>query len=157
MPNVFTLGPSFDKHFEPLPVVTVPSATPGHRQIEFDHPPTSPGGNVHVHFLPATNPGDTLRSTSTPSSATTFKASPPATSARPTGSSRTPTPTVSRRSSTSRRSPSRHRACGPACNPTSSRRCLSSRRDGVSLDALPHRKKLLKRLSQNSYAHDART
>src|SRR5208337_4073435 len=63
---------------------------------------------------------------------------PPPDQRTPTGSSSTPTPTASRRSTPKRRSPWRPWACAPACNPTSSRRDWSSPRDGVSRVRLLH-------------------
>src|SRR5208337_2664624 len=54
MASVFILGPSLDDVIEPMPQVTVPGAvTPGRRRIAFAQPPTAPGGNVNLTFLPA--------------------------------------------------------------------------------------------------------
>lgn len=60
--STFVLGPSLDGVIEPIPA-TVPDAkvaAPGRRQVIFDAPPTSPGGNVHLLLEPPLNPGDVL-------------------------------------------------------------------------------------------------
>jgi hypothetical protein len=61
MSSVFVLGPSLDDGIEPEPVA-VPDApaVPGRRQIVFDTPPTSPGGNVHLKLVPPAHPDDVL-------------------------------------------------------------------------------------------------
>lgn len=61
MASVFLLGPSLDDVIEPMPEVTVPGAvTPGRRRIAFAQPPTAPGGNVNLTFLPPVAPGDAM-------------------------------------------------------------------------------------------------
>jgi hypothetical protein len=60
-PSVFVLGPSLDDVIEPEPVA-VPDApaVPGRRQIVFDTPPPTPGGNVHLRLVPPAHPDDVL-------------------------------------------------------------------------------------------------
>jgi hypothetical protein len=61
MPTVFVLGPALDNVIEPFPgAVDTGVIVPGRRQIQFDTPPTTPGGNVHLKLAPAVNPEDVL-------------------------------------------------------------------------------------------------
>jgi hypothetical protein len=60
--TVMILGPFLDNVIEPVPstIVTGPPAVDGRRQILFDTPPTTPGGNVHLKIQPPLAPTDVL-------------------------------------------------------------------------------------------------
>ncbi len=61
MPKVFILGPHLDHVIEPEPVpIPSPLLVPGRRQVRFDAPPTTPGGNVHLVLEPPLHPEDKL-------------------------------------------------------------------------------------------------